>query len=234
MPSNTTNPGNVALPSNPLIAVPLVPTVFTFFSSGPRQPWTGDLSVLSLDAAITEVHRGENQVTEHPVEQGSDVTDNSRPKPDELKIEGFISGVPVGNASDPNDPFFQGGQTYAPYAGGRAKAAFDLLRTLRLNSTIFDVVTDLHDYPNMTIAALEFPRDAMTGDSLKFSATLKAIRIVSSQTVAPPTTTTSTGGKVSGGNQATATATPQQAKLQSLASKLIGPPKDAINTSAGN
>lgn len=224
----TTNP---ALPSNPLTLVPLVPTVFTFYSSGARQPWTGDLSVLSLDCAITEVHEGENQVTENPVEQGSDVTDNSRAKPDSLKIDGFISGVPIGNPNNSSDPFFGSGQTYAPYQGGRAKAAFDLLTGMRKNGTIFDVVTDLHEYPNMVIEHLSFPRDKETGDSLRFQATLKAIIIVNSQTVAPPTTTKSTGGKVAGGAQATTTATGQQAQSSSLLYKIVGPTKAPINAS---
>lgn len=227
---------SIANPSTPsLAAVPLVPTVFTFYTSGPRQPWTGDLSVLALDCAISETHEAENQVTEHPVEQGSDVTDNSRPKPRTLKLDGFISGVPLGNPADPGDPFFGAGQTYAPGQGGRAKAAFDLLNSLRDNSTIFDVVTELHEYPNMTIRHLTFPREAVTGDSLRFTADLTAVVIVNSQTVAAPTTTVSTGGKVSGGSQATSTASSQQAKSSSLLYKVFGPsPKAPINTSGAN
>jgi hypothetical protein len=219
-----------ALPSNPTVAGPQpVPTVFTFAASGPRAPWSGDISFLSLDAAITVIHTKDIQITEHPVEQGSDVTDNARPKPDGLQIEGFISGTPFG-ANVPNG--FAGNYTNQPGATtdssgnaypsgqtGRAKQAFDLLRQIASNGTVITVSTDIHVYDNMLIESLSFPQDALTGDSLRFSCKLKAVRIVASTTVVPVTKTTIHKGKTKDGKKVAADATTQT--NQSAAAKLV-------------
>ena len=36
------------------------------------------IDTLELDAAIAEMHSGANEVTEHPVEDGGDITDHVR------------------------------------------------------------------------------------------------------------------------------------------------------------
>ena len=163
------------------------------------------LQVLQLDAAIRVSHTSRAQITEHPVEYGSDVTDNARPLPDELQVEGFISGTPLGV----QDQF--GDNAEFPVNGNPAvKAAFDTLRNLKDTATVIDVVTRLHEYPNMLMQDLEFLESADIGDSLRFTCRMKAVRIISSQTVTPPAAVKHAQGKASQGKKVTAPATPQQ------------------------
>jgi hypothetical protein len=150
-----------------------------------------------MDLSMTEDHSSDIQVTEHPVEVGSDVTDNARPKPDMLTVEGFISetpfdgtGAPYWGNYDPSRPFdtTKGFSFPRPEMGddflplGRAKAAFDLLRLLKDNSTPLSITTSLHYYPTMLIENLHFPRDPQIGDSLKISIKFRAVRFVNSDT----------------------------------------------------
>ena len=67
-----------------------VPVVITFPPMPPRVATT-----LTIDATIGEGHKREAEVTSHPVEVGSDVTDNIRPKPRSLSLSGIISTAPT-------------------------------------------------------------------------------------------------------------------------------------------
>ena len=48
-----------------------------------------------IDAAITEEHTYDSEVTSYPVESGSDITDNVRTLPIEITIEGLVSDNPL-------------------------------------------------------------------------------------------------------------------------------------------
>lgn len=51
------------------------------------------------------------------------------------------------------------------------------------NASIVDVVTGLKTYKNMAIEAIDFPKNAQVGDSLKFNISLVEIKIVQSRLV---------------------------------------------------
>lgn len=55
----------------------------------------GEAKSLVLDVAISEQHRSSATATEHPVEQGVNITDHIRPEADELTLEGFVSNTPI-------------------------------------------------------------------------------------------------------------------------------------------
>ncbi len=48
-----------------------------------------------LDAVVDEVHSSEVDVTEHPVEEGSDISDHARPRADVIRIEGVVTNQPI-------------------------------------------------------------------------------------------------------------------------------------------
>lgn len=56
----------------------------------------GKASDLLLDASPGRTHTASAQVTEHPVEKGTPATDNIRPLPRKLSIEGMITNTPLG------------------------------------------------------------------------------------------------------------------------------------------
>jgi hypothetical protein len=168
------------------MAYPPIPTAF-LGSSTVREPVgfifpvrkvklsSPTLSALELDAVLSEQHDFESEVTEHPVESGANVSDHIRNKPATLKLECVVS----------NTPIFQkevvermGG--FRKGSPGRAEDAFATLMRLREEQQPITVATRLKAYSNMAIASISIPRDAKTGDTMRFSLVLKEIRLVES------------------------------------------------------
>jgi hypothetical protein len=81
-------------------------TVKTTWGTGPDVEVPSNLNLLSLngnlagaqiiwfDATMTEVHGLANDVTEHPVEDGPDITDHIRPQQDTFRMTAFVTNHP--------------------------------------------------------------------------------------------------------------------------------------------
>lgn len=138
-----------------------------------------------LDATISESHTGDVEATDHPVEFGAAITDHLRPKPDMLTLEGLITNTPL---PDPNDVTVSiqrsfGGvnfQSRAEMQPARVADTAAALWELKDAGELLTVVTGLRTYLNMAIVSLSVPRDARTGQALRFSATLKQIHVAES------------------------------------------------------
>jgi hypothetical protein len=147
-----------------------------------------------LDASVTETHTYESEVTEYPVEQGSAITDNIRPKPIVVVVEGLVSDTPIGKMADlrnsqGGDP--QGVMNFLPSTD--ALAAMIAIRDARQPVTI---VTSLSRFESMAMTNLEIPRDASTGAALRFTASFQQVTIVSTLRVTVNLKRTATpGGK---------------------------------------
>lgn len=50
---------------------------------------------LDFDLTLSETHELAADITDHPVEEGADITDNSRPQPRKFSCEVFITNTPV-------------------------------------------------------------------------------------------------------------------------------------------
>ena len=141
----------------------------------PRQPFDTKIGDIVVDASIAETHVLENEITDHPVEQGANISDHSRPMPDSFTMECVVSNTPIlpdaAGARPENKP-------------GRAKATYEALKKLRDEGTLIDVVTSLVTYKSMVVKSVSIPRDAKTSDCLKFSITLKQIRVVKNKLTA--------------------------------------------------
>lgn len=160
-------------------------------------PTTTDLlsrvGVVSVDAVLTELHRFENLVTRHPIEDGSPVTDHIVNQPVTLEMEGRITDTPlslleslgsgasglIGSQLGVNQAVLAAG-TAAIGASlpGRAKLAYQELVALFVSRETFTVISGINEYENMAFETLEFPRAAQDGRSLRFRATLKELIIV--------------------------------------------------------
>ena len=60
--------------------------------------WTDDAGAvvsLELDVDLQESHDLSSEITEHPVEEGADVTDHVRPRLRRVSIEGYVSDTPM-------------------------------------------------------------------------------------------------------------------------------------------
>lgn len=166
-----------------------------FVTVQPGQNQRTVLESLILDASISEMHEADADVTEFPVEQGADITDNVRVKPQGLQVEAIISDF---HLSNPNRD--GGAVTGAFKAGwqstGKLQDAVDAKTTLakledyHSKGTLIDVETGLKSYRNMVIKSLRTPRDkntaignTKTAGSLRVTIILQTIIVVSSQNV---------------------------------------------------
>lgn len=140
-----------------------------------------EVGSLTLDAAVSEEHSSEVAVTDHPVEQGIDISDNKRRLPRRLRIVGVVSNTPI--------ELLGGGLA----AGNRDLAAWEVLKALQAGAELITVVTTLETYEDMVIEKLSVPRDAARGNSLHVTIELRELRQVSSETVAAPTETKDLG-----------------------------------------
>ncbi len=132
--------------------------------------------LLTLDASLNETHAQDAEATDHPVEQGANITDHIRPKPRMVTIEGMMTNTPLLTARLANGSFF-------PDQPGAAEAAHQFFDQ-RLNAGQLHIIrTKLDTYENMMLVSKNEPRNAQIGDSLQFTLIFKQIRIVQNKTV---------------------------------------------------
>lgn len=144
------------------------------------------LGAIVLDASVSETHTAEVEITEHPVERGANIVDHKRPKPDAVTIEGLVSNTPLPEPSDALVQQTQGNVTFdsaSRLQATRASTAYQDLLDLKDSETLFTLVTALRTYEDMAIKTLTVPRDARSGQTLRFSAQCVQVRTVSNRTV---------------------------------------------------
>lgn len=147
------------------------------------------LLLIELDLAVSEEHQYKNMVTRFPVEDGSDITDNVRPEPERLVLEGFVTNSPIQYLAALRDnPVTSGAgkdrvvtayELLLSIAGYRMAQANNLRtksitrsgHTTQLSKALLvDIYTTLRVFTDMVLESLVIPRDAQTGDSLRFKA----------------------------------------------------------------
>lgn len=172
-------------------------------------PQAGGAPII-FDAVVTDTRTRDVDVTEHPVESGANVADHVRPKAQELRIEGVIADHPI-----PGTP---AGLLYGPGEDGRSEDIFAQLEGFELAGTLLRVDTQGKSYSNLVIQALQRSSDKDSADAIKFMATLKEIRIISSQTVAlTRTNLRAAKSKSDLGKQSGTPATPAERRASVLA-----------------
>lgn len=188
-----------------------MPLTFIYTDSG------GGLQALTVDASVSERHSTRVKVTDHPVEQGANVSDHATVQPDALQIEGQFVDYPLADAGRGE---FDYANALRPIEGdGRAEQLYETLKALETTVTLLEVHTGGGTYPNMLLENLQRVRDKTIRGAVKFTGELRAMRIVSSAVVPIKKSTTPSGqGKATGGkqtgNQPTAA---QQQQVRSLA-----------------
>jgi hypothetical protein len=155
------------------------------------------LDTVTIDATLREEHSTEVDVTEHPVEDGANITDHIRPQLKVLQIDGIISNTPVGLTGPVADALGIAGLATGVTlptglisgaidlfkTGGvlnRAQAAFQQLQALADKAVPFTIHTPLRDYAKMAMKSLSVVRDPTIGDGIRFVAVCKEIRTVDS------------------------------------------------------
>lgn len=148
---------------------------------------SGVIDTIVLDATIKESYAITADVTDFPVEEGSDIADNIRRKPDGLTIEGVVTDFPL-----KNDGRFQtssGGATGsqrlpAPVPSeARSRAVLKTFEQWIDNGQLLQIETGLKRYKNMAPTSITPSRDKDTKNALRFSLTFKSVVVASLQTV---------------------------------------------------
>lgn len=124
-----------------------------------------------IDATVSESHAFDLDVTDHPVEEGADITDNARIRPAVITLSCIVSDTPLAAVASARD---------LPGGGGGAPSDEAYARMLAIRDAREPVVvtTSIATYANMVLQSLSIPRAASDGESLRFSATFKEVRIV--------------------------------------------------------
>lgn len=152
-----------------------------------------DDGIVEVDACLDESHQLSNTITDHPVEQGFNVTDHSRPEPSRVSLRCFVSNTPLsveqvqrsvrqGNV-DFTTSSAQAANLSVKGIDGRGAETFDQLEKMRVNGALLKVVTTLKTYAKndtegMMIESLNIQRTRQNYDGLEFTAQLKQVRIV--------------------------------------------------------
>jgi hypothetical protein len=168
-----------------------------------------------IDVSLSENHTFDAEVTDYPVESGGSISDNIRPKPITVSMEGIVSNTPIGEivtqraAQAIAKP--DSSQSLAPFRisptgepsvvpAGHAYAFLYILWKSREPVTIR---TSLDTFERMALTSLSIPRDAATGDALHFTAQFQQIQVVTNERIRKRTSLRSgtTGKKKDFGNK---------------------------------
>lgn len=180
------------------------------------------VGLVQFDASLTETHNKEVEVTDHPVEEGADITDHIRPVPESVDINGMVTNTPlVILASLRADSPLVGDATPIE---DRAGLAYAELQRIMDDGELVTVVTSLREYENMVLTSMSVPRDVGNGNVLNANLSLREIIIAETERVAAPEPEATANKKSKAkGKQTTGPASEaQSAKSGSILSGLFG------------
>lgn len=168
----------------------------------------GKIGELQLDATLQETHNFKNAVTQFPVEDGSSINDNIRIQPDEVTVSGFVTNTPVslfqrGISETANSIRGAFTNLKRSLVNNSVELAVDALlrisgrkvRGERSSPQLVTIILGLRVYSNMALTNLVMPRDARTGETLRFTATFIEVKTTDSESVDLPNASTEDNDK---------------------------------------
>jgi len=145
-----------------------------------------------FDAYLMLDHDSQLTMTDHPVEEGANVTDHAFLEPESLSMEIAMSDVCTN--------FVDGQFAQKPT---RSISAFDTLKQLQKDRTPLTISTRLKTYKNMLIATIASPEDFKTMYGLRATVIFREIIVVSTETVALPNRSSAAPHKTGATNRGT-------------------------------
>ena len=128
-----------------------------------------------FDAFLKLDHERKLTITDHPVEEGANITDHAFVEPKAVSIEIGMSDVCSS---------FVDGQFTQRYS--RSVSAFDTLEKLQADRVPIEIHTKLATYKNMMIETITAPDDYLTRNNLRATVFFREIIVVSTKTAALP------------------------------------------------
>ena len=152
--------------ASPVLFIAGAPTPST--SVGPIQTF------LELDSTVELNTEFAGQVSSHPVEAGTRITDHFTRENPKFTLRGVTSNTPVTLFNE-----FQ----VIKNEGKRTKSAYDVLKDMYTRGHLFTLVSDLDSYPNCIIKNFGFTQNAQQAEALYVDLQIEQLRVVTSQRI---------------------------------------------------
>ena len=149
-----------------------------------------------VDAFIAEHYQFSNSVTDIPVEDGGNISDNIIEDQDVISVEAFIGNTAFEVVTIDGNTV---SDLEAPDRMARVQQKYQELKKLSKSKQLLDVVLGLETFTDMAITAFNIDRDVETGANLPFTMELKKIKIVKSDTTQINASNSEGGGGEGGG-----------------------------------
>ena len=144
---------------------PTVPVSLFYRADG----WS--VGEISLDLILTETHSLNAVVTQHPVQDGSTISDHITilPRSGTMRVlvSNFSLSTARGDARADWDEIYDQGEAAQKSLPNRAEEAWKKLKDLVKKRELVKVVTSLEVYEDVALTRVETTRDGDTGDALE-------------------------------------------------------------------
>lgn len=139
------------------------------------QQQTRKIGLIVPSVVISEKHSDTMEITEHPVEVGSAISDHAYRRPSEVVMQvGFAGGGSLLDLLDTT--------SFGLSAGLSPREVYQNLLDIQNSRVPFDVVTGKRLYSNMLIRAMEVTTERSTENVLSAVLTLREVIITSTTT----------------------------------------------------
>lgn len=140
------------------------------------------LTYMPFNLFISEKHSLKFRVSDHPLQDGSTISDHVHQEMREVNIEGMFTNHPMRKLKEVNEVKFK--DEYAtsdvnPTVSNTALANFEKLKLLAKQRKPVRLVCSLEIYPKMVITSIDYDRDSKSGSSIRFTMTLRELKTVS-------------------------------------------------------
>jgi len=180
------------------------------------------VGVMQFDCSVDENHVDEAEITDHPVEIGSNVSDHIRKMPATLELNGIVTNTPVTILAS-----LLGGSPlttdFLPTIE-RVEVAYAELRRLQEDGELVTVVTSLREYENMAVKSVAAKRNAANGNILDVIVNLQEVILASALAIdlPVPANVANKAAANKGKQSKTPASTEQTSGSQSALSSLTG------------
>lgn len=168
---------------------------------------------IEFDASVSETHSFTTQATEHPVEDGIDITDHIRVGPDELQVNVIMTNDP---------PILLASLRALPISGfgdssTRAEDTVTFLKGLMVDAVLVTFDTTLRSIQNAHIKSMSVVRDATNGNIANINLLLREVQFstTAQSTVPIPISPRDVSGNANGASTPTAASAPVAEKAVS-------------------
>lgn len=139
------------------------------------------LTYMPFNLFISEKHSLKFRVSDHPLQDGSTISDHVHQEMQECTIEGMFTNHPMRKLEEVNEVKFK--DEYAtsevkPTVSNTALANFEKLKLLAKQRKPVRLVCSLEIYPKMVVTGIDYDRDSKSGSSIRFTMTLREIKTV--------------------------------------------------------